>query len=171
MASSSALTDAERQTWATFYTMRRRLDRALDLQLQRDSGLSASEYEILQAIHDATGRGLRITAIAEAIGWEKSRVSHLVTRMEKRELLDRTECDVDARGSWIGLTVSGRRALLGASRGHSAAIRRYFLEVLDPMDAASLESLSARVVGAIGCAADEDAPQPVTDDEPKQKIA
>ncbi len=171
MAESPALTDAERETWQSFYTMRRRLDRALDLQLQRDSGLSASEYEILLAIYDAPRRSLRITAIAEAIGWEKSRVSHLVTRMEKRELLDRTECDVDARGSWIGLTVSGRRAVLGAIRGHSAAIRRYFLDVLEPMDAASLESLSARVVGAIGCGADEDAPQPETDDEPEQKIA
>ena len=170
MAETPALSDAERETWLSFYTMRRRLDRALDLQLQRDSGLSASEYEILLSISDAPGRTLRIKAIAEAIGWEKSRVSHLVTRMEKRGLLDRTECDIDARGSWIGLTVSGRRAVLGAIRGHSAAIRKYFFDALEPMDAAAVESLSHRVVAAIGCGADEDAPAAPTE-TPEQKIA
>ncbi len=158
MAESSALTSAELETWRSFYAMRRRLDRALDLQLQRDSGLSASEYEILLAINTSTGRQLRIKEIAGAIGWEKSRVSHLVTRMERRDLLSRTECDTDARGSWIGLTSSGRRAVLGAMRGHADAIRRYFFDVLEPTDAAALEALSGRVVDAIGCGADEDVP-------------
>jgi DNA-binding MarR family transcriptional regulator len=159
MAESSALNSAEVQTWASFYAMRRRLDRALDLQLQRESGLSASEYEILVAINVSENRQLRIKEIAQSIGWEKSRVSHLVTRMERRDLVTRTECDTDARGSWIGLTASGRRTVLGAIRGHSAAVRRYFFDVLTPADAETLEALSDRVIDAIGCGADEDAPQ------------
>lgn len=138
--------------------MRRTLDRALDLQLQRDSSISASEYEILLAIDNATDRRLRITDIAAAIGWEKSRVSHLIARMEKRALVDRIECDTDARSSWIGLTPAGRRAVLGAMRGHVAAIRQYFLDVLDENDADRLSQISHRVMSAIGCGADEDAP-------------
>jgi DNA-binding MarR family transcriptional regulator len=160
MGESSPLTAAETETWAAFYAMRRRLDRALDLQLQRDSGLSASEYEVLVAINLSEGRQLRIKEIAEAIGWEKSRVSHLVTRMERRDLVVRTECDTDARGSWIGLTARGRRSILGAIRGHTAAIRRYFFEALEPEDAAAIEALSGRVVEAIGCGHDEDVEQP-----------
>lgn len=136
--------------------MHRRLDRAVDLQLQRESGLSSSEYEILIALSTAPGRRLRIKEIAETIGWEKSRISHLVTRMERRRLLDRTECESDARGSLIGLTRSGRRAALGAMQGHSAAVRRYFLDVLTPGDADTINALSTRVVDAIGCGADED---------------
>jgi DNA-binding MarR family transcriptional regulator len=160
MAESSALTGAEVETWSAFYAMRRRLDRALDLQLQRDSGLSASEYEVLVAINLSPGHQLRIKEIAGAIGWEKSRVSHLVTRMERRDLVARTECDTDARGSWIGLTATGRRSVLGAIQGHTAAVRRYFFDVLEPSDAAALGALSTRVVEAIGCGADEDAQQP-----------
>lgn len=158
MAEASALSDQELQTWVSFYSMRRRLDRALDLQLQRDSGLSASEYEVMAALNLAEGRRLRIKDIASTIGWEKSRVSHLVTRMEKRDLVMRTECDTDARGSWIGLTAFGRRSILGAVRGHTAAVRRYFVDLLEPADAAALEALSVRVIDAIGCAADEDVP-------------
>ncbi len=156
MPESPALSGAEAETWASFYAMRRRLDRALDLQLQRDSGLSASEYEVLQAVSLAPDRQLRIKEIAGAIGWEKSRVSHLVTRMEKRGFVSRTECPSDARGSWIGLTASGRRSILGAMRGHSEAIRRYFFDVLTAEDATVIEALSGRVVEAIGCGHDED---------------
>lgn len=158
VADQSALTEAEVELWRSFYSMRRSLDRALDLQLQRDSSISASEYEVLIAIDQAPERQLRIKDIALRISWEKSRVSHLVTRMERRGLLDRTECPTDARGSWIGLTTNGRRAVLGAMRGHVEAIRRYFFDVLRDGEPAILDSLSERVVEAIGCAADEDAP-------------
>jgi len=157
VADQSALTEAEVELWRSFYSMRRSLDRALDLQLQRDSHISASEYEVLIAIDQAPQRRLRIKEIAVRVSWEKSRVSHLVTRMVRRGLLDRTECPTDARGSWIGLTPDGRRAVLGAIRGHVAAIRRYFFDVLGEGDAAVLDALSERVIGAIGCAADEDA--------------
>lgn len=157
MPESVTLSSAEQATWAAFYAMSRRLDRALDVQLQRDYGLSASEYEVLLAINLSPERQLRVTAIALAIGWEKSRVSHLVTRMEKRGLVTKTECPSDARGSWIGLTTSGRRSVLGAIRGHTEAVRRYFFDMLTPADAAAIESLSGRVVDAIGCGHDEDA--------------
>jgi DNA-binding MarR family transcriptional regulator len=156
MTESPALTSAERETWASFFTMRRRLDRALDLQLQRESGLSSSEYEVLVAITNSPQKRLRIKAIADGIGWEKSRVSHLVTRMVKRDLLTRTECDSDARGSWIGLTASGTRAVLRAISGHTERVRRYFFDVLVEGDAERIEALSGRVVEAIGCGHDED---------------
>jgi DNA-binding MarR family transcriptional regulator len=156
MPESPALTSAELETWASFYTLRRRLDRALDLQLQRDSGLSASEYEVLGAINMSADKLLRIKAIAGTIGWEKSRVSHLVSRMEKRGLLMRTECDADARGSWIGLTTSGNRALAGAQGNRTELVRRYFFDALEDGDAARIEALAQRVVDAIGCDHDED---------------
>lgn len=156
MADSVTLSSAEALTWSSFYAMGRRLDRALDLRLQHESGLSASEYEVLLAIKLSSDRQLRVTAIALAIGWEKSRVSHLVTRMEKRGLVTRTDCPTDARGSWIGLTASGRRSVLGAIRSHTKAVRRFFFDVLTPQDAAAIQALSGRVVAAIGCGHDEE---------------
>ena len=148
------------ELWRSFYAMRRKLDRALDLQLQRESGVSASEYEILLSLNEAPQRRLRIKDIAGTIGWEKSRVSHLVTRMERRGLLNRADCEVDGRGSWIGLTTVGRRTIIGATRGHTDAIRRYFFDVLTPQEIAAIAELSPRVIDAIGCASEEDAAPP-----------
>jgi DNA-binding MarR family transcriptional regulator len=159
MNDTNALSDTELEVWRAFYVMRRRLDRALDLQFQRDSAISSSEYEVLFTLNDAPNRQLRSRDIAASNSWEKSRVSHLVSRMEKRGLVTRAECESDARGSWIRLTPDGRRAVLLAVRGHLAAVRRYFIDVLEPGDAERLLGLSGRVVEAIGCAADEDAPQ------------
>lgn len=160
MAEPAALSPAELELWRSFYSMRRTLDRALDLQLQRDSNVSASEWEVLMAVDQSAERRLRIKDIATAIGWEKSRVSHLVSRMEKRDLVMRVECETDARGSWIGLTTAGRRAIFGALRGHLDVLHRYFFDVLGDGDADALLGLSERVVDAIGCGADEDAPLP-----------
>lgn len=154
--SDAALSEGEREVWRAFYAMRRTLDRALDLQLLRDSQISASEYEILLAINDAPDGRLRVKEIAGTIGWEKSRVSHLIARMEKRDLIMRATCETDARGFWISLTADGRRAVLGAMGGHAAAVRRYFFDVLHPEEINGLKSLSSRVIDAIGCAADED---------------
>ena len=157
---AGSLSGDQVELWRSFYAMRRKLDRALDLQLQRESGVSASEYEILLSLNEAPQRRLRIKDIAGAIGWEKSRVSHLVTRMERRGLLNRADCEVDGRGSWIGLTTVGRRTIIGATRGHTDAIRRYFFDVLSPQETAAVAELSPRIIDAIGCASDEDAAPP-----------
>jgi DNA-binding MarR family transcriptional regulator len=150
MSSQSALTRDEVEVWRAFYSMRRQLDRALDRQLQEDSSISTSEYEILLTLHNAPDHRLRLTELAGIVGWEKSRVSHQVSRMEKRGLLGRAECSADARGNWIVLTADGRRATLGAMRGHVDAIRRYFFDALGEDDGQRLLDLSCRVLGAIG---------------------
>jgi DNA-binding MarR family transcriptional regulator len=143
------LTRDEWLVWDTFYAMRRRLDRALEVRLQEGSGVSAPEYEILAGLGRSADRRLRVRDIAEQIGWEKSRVSHQVTRMEKRGLVRRSECDSDARGTWVELTAAGRRAMLESSRGHNEAIKRYFVDVLGE-EADALVAFSQRVLDTIG---------------------
>ncbi|GAA4266151.1 MarR family winged helix-turn-helix transcriptional regulator [Frondihabitans peucedani] len=143
------LTDEDWLVWDTFYAMRRRLDRALEVRLHEGSGVSAPEYEILAGLGRSSDRRLRVRDIAEQIGWEKSRVSHQVTRMEKRGLVRRSDCDLDARGTWVELTSDGRRAMLESSRGHNEAIKRYFVDALGG-EGDALRSFSQRVLDAIG---------------------
>lgn len=143
------LTDDDWAVWDAFYVMRRRLDRALERGLQENSGVSAAEYEILVGLGRSSDRRLRVRDVSEQIGWEKSRVSHQLTRMEKRGLVRRTDCDQDGRGTWVELTADGRRAMLAASRGHNAAIKRYFVDVVGD-SAPRLKAFSERVVEAIG---------------------
>ena len=149
MSEVSEVSEEEWAVWRKFYAMRRQLDRALEDQLQRDAGISGPDYEILLSLFESPQRRLRSRDLSERIGWEKSRISHQVTRMESRGLVERSECEDDLRGTWIGLTSDGRRAVLGAMRKHTTAIRALFFDVLTDDEKATLGSASDRVLEAI----------------------
>jgi DNA-binding MarR family transcriptional regulator len=149
MTEVSRISEAEWDVWRTFYAMRRQLDLALEQQLQRDAGISRPDFEVLIAVFEAPGRTFRIGELGERLGWEKSRVSHQVSRMEKRGLVLRRVCDSDGRGSWVDLTPAGSRAVLGSMRDHAATIRRYFFDVLTDDEVGVIGAASHRVLDAI----------------------
>jgi len=147
--SATEVSATEWDAWRSFITMRNNLDRALEKRLQQESGLSAPDYEILITLFESPLKQLRAREFATTIGWEKSRLSHQVTRMEKRGLVERRECDTDGRGTWIALTPSGSRAVLSAMRDHSTAIRHYFFDVVTPEELSVIEAASQRVIQTI----------------------
>ena len=149
MTDGTGVSETEWTAWRTFTSMRRQLDVALERQLQRDGDISAAEYSVLITLFEAEGKQLRARDIGMVLAWEKSRVSHQVSRMEKRGLVGRRECDTDARGTWITLTADGKRAVLSAMREHAATIRSYFFDVVTADELEALRSASERVLGVI----------------------
>jgi len=149
MSEVSSISDDDWTVWRTFHIMRRQLDRALEANLQRNAGISQPEYEILLTLFKAPGRRLRSREIAEITGWEKSRISHQATRMVSRGLVARAACAEDLRGTWLELTADGRRAVLGAMRGHTNAVKQYFFDVLSPEEQQALLVMSTKVLDTI----------------------
>lgn len=142
----SAVDEAEWALWDTFGAMHARLARELDRRLQRDAGISQGDYAVLLTLFRAPERRLRPGALSEKIGWEKSRLSHQLTRMVGRGLVERVDCDTDGRGSLIVLTNTGRLALLRAMRDHAVAIRSLFLDLLEPDQKQAIADASTRVL-------------------------
>lgn len=101
--------------------------------------MSLSDYEVLAYLSEAPNQRLRILELAAAVQWEKSRVSHHVTRMEQRGLVARQECPTDGRGHFVSLTDAGRRAIEAAAPLHVAEVRRWFIE---PLQAKQLDELA-----------------------------
>lgn len=110
-----------------------------DQQLMADSGLSGSDYPVLVTLHERGGSAIRSTELADLIGWEQSRLSHHLARMERRGLVSRRPCAADARGSEVLLTSAGRSTFLAAAPAHSDAVQRLFADALTP---AQLEALA-----------------------------
>ena len=146
---STAVSPAEWETWRTMRSMRRQLDLALERELQQTAGISNADYGVLGMLFEAPDRQLRANELGAALAWEKSRVSHQVSRMEKRGLVERVECDTDARGTWIRVTPSGSRAMLSATRDHGASLRKYFLDVVTEEELAVLQRVSSKVLDVL----------------------
>jgi DNA-binding MarR family transcriptional regulator len=116
--------------WKAYRDLYQELSTVLEDQLLRDAGLSGSEYAVLVELSHSPDGVLRARELGSELGWDRSRLSHLVGRMEKRRLVAREECEEDARGSMVRLTDAGRATVDGVAPEHSEAIRRYFFNVL-----------------------------------------
>ena len=130
MARPQRLDERQRLMWKAYRDLYQELSTVLEDQLLRDSGLSGSEYAVLVELSHSPDGVLRARELGSELGWDRSRLSHLVGRMEKRRLVVREECEEDARGSMVRLTDTGRATVDGVAPEHSEAIRRYFFNAL-----------------------------------------
>ena len=122
----------QQETWFAWMRVMIRLSYEMNRQLQTDSDLSLSDFDVLNALDDSPGRRLQLTDLAARIGWERSRVSHHLQRMQSRGLVERTPSSSDGRATDAVLTDAGRAALLEATPGHAALVRTLFFDGLDP---------------------------------------
>ncbi|HEV8297656.1 MAG TPA: MarR family transcriptional regulator, partial [Acidimicrobiales bacterium] len=104
MAPPRWLDERENRAWRGLQQVRAQLGGRLGRQLQRDTGLSAADYEVLVNLSEAPKGRLRSYELSNALQWEKSRLSHHLTRMQRRGLVDREGCATDARGAFILIT-------------------------------------------------------------------
>ncbi len=130
MATPQRLDERQRLMWKAYRDLYQELSTVLEDQLLRDAGLSGSEYAVLVELSHSPDGVLRARELGSELGWDRSRLSHLVGRMEKRRLVAREECEEDARGSMVRLTDAGRATVDGVAPEHSEAIRRYFFNAL-----------------------------------------
>jgi DNA-binding MarR family transcriptional regulator len=137
------------ELWNAWMQAQRLLTRELDRGLQRDYGISKAEFSVLVTLHQTPKGHMRVGELAESLDWEKSRVAHQLTRMENRELVERTDNEFNGRRTGIGLTAKGREAVQHAILGHADNIRRYFFDALTAEQAAAIQAWSHQVVDRI----------------------
>lgn len=150
MADVRWLDEREARAWRRFQSLSARLDAALARSLADDSDLSYPDYSVLVVLTDQPGGRLRTNELATELGWEKSRVSHHVTRMAERGLVRREQCPSDQRGSYVAVTEEGRAAIDRAAPSHVAAVRRLFVDRLTPRQLDALAEISAIGLAALG---------------------
>lgn len=141
------LSAGEQRAWRSFVAMRQQLERHLERHLQGEFGLSNSDFEILVNLSEAPGDRMRAFELAEATQWEKSRLSHHLSRMEKRGLIRRVA--TGTRYPEIALTDAGRDAIEASAPANAARVRTLFVDVLGPERLALIRQASDDVLAAI----------------------
>src|SRR5690349_25023796 len=157
----TTLTPDQQRAWLAYMRVQLRLTYEMNRQVQADSSLSLSDYDVLNALRYSPGGRMRITGLAARIGWERSRLSHHVRRLQNRGLVDCRPAPADRRATEITLTDQGWDEISLASRGHIDLVQRLFFDglpddLLGPL-AAALESVYENIIhhGTLPAPADE----------------
>lgn len=131
-------TPRELAVWREYIETAEAVRRSLAADLQSSSGISIGDYGVMLALSEAPGRRLRSSDLADVVGWERSRLSHHVRRMEDRGLVTRARDDSDNRGAWVELTDAGATTFRGSSTFHLRLVREVFIDAFTPeqLDAA-----------------------------------
>jgi DNA-binding MarR family transcriptional regulator len=137
-----SLTSAELRTWREFIETVQALRWRLDGRLQSQSSLSQGDYQVLLTLSEADGHRMRPSELAASIGWERSRLSHHLGRMEGRGLIGRDPCAADGRGAEVVLAAHGSDCFRRATIPHLRAVRELFMDALTPEQVAAADDIA-----------------------------
>jgi len=149
MTDTRWLNDGEQEVWRAFISAVDSFVDHLERQVQRDSGMPYTYYEILVALSEAPQRTLRMSELAGARSSSRSRLSHAVARLEEVGWVRRLACPTDKRGALAQLTDEGFAALEKAAPGHVTAVREQLFDRLTPEQVASLGEISKAILDGL----------------------
>jgi DNA-binding MarR family transcriptional regulator len=122
------LSPRELRYWHAFLLMGEDVLGRVGRDIAQATGLSGAEYGVLSRLA-AIGKGeMRQQALAGVMAWDKSRLSHQLTRMQERALIERRR--TDGKTVLVALTKLGREKLEAARPIHAASVRRNLLSRL-----------------------------------------
>lgn len=137
------ISEEEMQIWHMWKSSYKNIFGSVVKDMFEKTGLSEGDFGILDRL-DLYGKGrLRQQELADSMDWTKSRLSHHLTRMEKRGLVLREPIETE-RGVHVIITSVGKLALDDARPVVSMAIREYFLDLLTEQDIESITNLAER---------------------------
>jgi DNA-binding MarR family transcriptional regulator len=143
------LDERQQHAWRRYLAMNAQLSARLHRQLQADSGLSLADFAVLVQLTDSPEERVRVLELAQALQWEKSRLSHHLARMQRRGLIAREDCPDDARGAFIVLTSQGRRAIEQAAPQHVNTVRDLVFDQLTTEQVEVLRTIAEQVLARL----------------------
>jgi DNA-binding MarR family transcriptional regulator len=143
------LDDEQQESWRAFGAMMHKLRWALECQLEQDAGLSFLEYHALARLSENPGHVMRMSELAEVTNASLSRLSHLIKRLEVRDLVRREPDPTDGRYTNAILTETGLRLLTASAPDHVAKVRELVIDALSPAQLRQLRTASERILQRI----------------------
>ncbi|MEU8109461.1 MarR family transcriptional regulator [Nonomuraea muscovyensis] len=135
--------EARAQGWRTLAALHARIEDRLEKALQKEHGLSVSEYTVLDVLGRQDGWHMRMQQLSRAVVLSQSATTRLVTRLENRDLLRRYLCEDDRRGIYSEVTPDGRALLAQAGPTHDAVLKEVLAEAAELPELAPLAAVIA----------------------------
>lgn len=148
----------EDRAWRGYRRMFTLLESQLARDLAAECDLSMADYTVLSNLAEAPGREFRVSALADRVRWSQSRLSHQISRMEKRGLLARSQAAEDGRGAVVSLSKNGLRAIAAATPIHMKSVRKHMVDLLTEEHLEMLADISDVVVAHLSDESSDMAP-------------
>lgn len=132
------LTPDELGAWMDLAEVLIRLPSAVESQLQRDADLSQFEYFVMAHLSESPNRQTRMSELALMANGSLSRLSHVVSRLERRGYVRRSPSPEDGRTTLATLTDEGLAKLVDSAPGHVARVRDLVVDALTPEQLSAL---------------------------------
>lgn len=149
MAEPRWLTPEERELWLKLVSISMLMPSAVDAQLKRDAGLNQFEYHVLAMLSEAPDMTRLMSDLAFHTNASLSRLSHVVTRLEKQGWVSRETCKTDGRATNVSLTETGWQKLKETAPGHVEAVRQMVFDPVTPEQVAQLNAALQPILDSI----------------------
>jgi DNA-binding MarR family transcriptional regulator len=143
------LDEDELQAWLKLAGVMLKLSPTLDSQLQRDSDLTHFDYLCLAMLSESDERTLRMSELAARTNASLSRLSHVISKLERKGWVERRPSPQSRRVTLVGLTEDGWQVLVAAAPGHVETVRELVFDDLSPEDVAALDRIAGHIVKRI----------------------
>ena len=137
--------DLDSKAWRAFHKIGTSLLPHLGRQVTNHSGISSAEYVVLVALSELLVPSVNLNRLATGLGWEISRMSHQISRMEDAGLVKKTKNPEDSRCFDVSITAKGRKIADAAIPLQSKEINHCFSEVLTQTQMKSLIEISEAI--------------------------
>lgn len=139
------LSGPEQKAWRSYLTGSQLLTVQLDKEIRDNHGIGLPEYEILVRLSEHENRTMRMALLAMDTTMSRSRLTHSVTRMEKKGLLERFSIPEDGRGVNCQMTEAGWELLVTTAPTHVGGVRDHLVDLLEPEEMATLGRVFGKV--------------------------
>ena len=137
--------ELDSKAWRAFHKIGTSLLPHLGRQITNHSGISGAEYVVLVSLSELTEPSVNLNRLAQGLGWEISRMSHQISRMEVAGLVKKTKNLADSRRFDVSITARGRKIAEAAIPLQSKEINHCFSEVLTQSQMKALIEISEAI--------------------------
>lgn len=137
--------ELDSKAWRAFHKIGTSLLPHLGRQITNHSGITGAEYVVLVALFELTSPSVSLNRLAQGLGWEISRMSHQISRMEEAGLVKKTKNPLDSRCFDLTITTKGRKIAEAAIPLQSKEINHCFSQVLTQAQMKTLIEISTAI--------------------------
>ena len=137
--------ELDSKAWRAFHKIGTSLLPHLGRQITNHSGISGTEYVVLVALSELTVPSVNLNRLARGLGWEISRMSHQISRMEETGFVKKSRNTDDSRCFDVSITAKGRKMAEAAIPLQSKEINHCFSQVLTQVQMKSLIEISEAI--------------------------